>query len=321
MALIGMYVPGNKVGLKCPYSMNPKFVVVHNTANDASARAEVSYMIGNNNSTSYHYAVDGVDIVQGISEDRNAWHCGATNGNRNAISIEICYSKSGGQRFEAAERQAADLVADICKRYGWGIDKVQTHQQQNGKYCPHRTIDNGWQRFLNMVQSFLNGTAPAAPSKPEAPTPQQPQPPKAKSIPDVKYQAYAAGKWWGEIVNYGNDSDGYAGIYGTPITGIRSNTVGTAAAAGHLRSCAHLKGGEWLAWVTDRSDYIGIYGKPIDCIQMELINLPGRAVEYRVHLLGGVWLEWVRQYGANDDPNGYAGIYGKEIDGLQVRIV
>ena len=157
MALIGMFVPAGKMSIKCPYNMIPQGVVVHNTENDASALAEISYMIGNNDYTSYHYAVDDINIVQGISENLNAFHCGATYGNRNLLSIEICYSKSGGPRFMAAEVNAARLVADMCKRYGWGIDKVQTHKQQSGKECPRRTLALGWDRFLKIVQGFLNG--------------------------------------------------------------------------------------------------------------------------------------------------------------------
>ena len=60
-----MFVPANKYSRKCPYAMTPKYIVVHNTANDASAMSEVSYMIGNNNEVSYHYAVDDTRAVQG----------------------------------------------------------------------------------------------------------------------------------------------------------------------------------------------------------------------------------------------------------------
>ena len=56
--------------------MQPKYIVVHNTANDASARNEVAYMLRNEKPTGYHYAIDDKEIVQGIPEDRNAWHAG-----------------------------------------------------------------------------------------------------------------------------------------------------------------------------------------------------------------------------------------------------
>lgn len=84
-----------------------------------------------------------------------------------SIGIEICYSKSGGERFDKAERLAAEYVAYLLKQYGWGIDRVKKHQDWSGKYCPHRTLDRGWQRFLNMVKSYMGGkpTPTPTPSK------------------------------------------------------------------------------------------------------------------------------------------------------------
>jgi N-acetylmuramoyl-L-alanine amidase len=149
MKVIQNLVPTSKHNIKCTYPMVAEFVVVHNTANDASAANEVAYMIRNNDKVSF----------QGIPENRNAWHAGDGSngpGNRKGLSIEICYSKSGGKRFEEAEKLAAKFIAYKLKEKGWGIDKVKKHQDFSGKYCPHRTLDMGWQRFLDMVQSELN---------------------------------------------------------------------------------------------------------------------------------------------------------------------
>ena len=159
MDIIKNLVPENKYSIKCPYAMKPTRIVVHNTANDGSAKNEIAYMIRNNNQVSFHYAVDDKQIVQGIPENRNAWHSGDGGngkGNREGIAIEICYSKSGGERFTKAEANAVELIVDILKRYGWGIDKVTKHQDYNGKYCPHRTLDIGWQRFLDMIEDKLS---------------------------------------------------------------------------------------------------------------------------------------------------------------------
>ena len=153
-------VDGNKWGIKCPYEMKPEFVVIHNTYNDAPAANEIAYMRRNDNEVSFHYAVDDKEIVQGILEDRNAWHAGDGgygNGNRCGIAIEICYSKSGGEKFEKAEKNAAEFAASILKRYGWGIDRIKKHQDFNGKNCPHRTLELGWDRFVDMVKAFLEG--------------------------------------------------------------------------------------------------------------------------------------------------------------------
>lgn len=97
--IISKIVARSKYLVKCPYPMTPECVVIHNTANDAPAAGEIAYMTNNDAEVSFHYAVDDREIVQGIEETRNAWHCGdggSGKGNRTGIAIEICYSKSGG---------------------------------------------------------------------------------------------------------------------------------------------------------------------------------------------------------------------------------
>lgn len=155
-------VASDKYSIKCPYQMEAQFVVVHNTANDASAENEVAYMIRNNNQVSFHYAVDDKEVVQGLPITRNAWACGdgsSGNGNRKGIQVEICYSKSGGIRFENAEKNAAQFIASLLKERGWSVDKVKKHQDFSKKYCPHRTLDKGWASFVNMVKDFMNGNS------------------------------------------------------------------------------------------------------------------------------------------------------------------
>ena len=137
MDIIKDLVDESKWGIKCPYEMKAEFIVVHNTANDASARDEISYMKRNNKEVSYHYAIDDKEIVQGIEENRNAWHAGDGNGrgNRKGIAIEICYSKSGGKRFDDAERLTAKFIAKKLKEKGWGIEQVKKHQDFANKFC------------------------------------------------------------------------------------------------------------------------------------------------------------------------------------------
>lgn len=153
-------MPVHMYSIKCPFYMtNPEGITVHNTANDASAENEVRYMQENFKQISYHIAVDDKEAVLGVPLNRNAWHAGDGNGkgNRKTIAVEICYSLSGGERFIKAEKNAAALIAEMLKERGWGIDKVYKHQDWSGKYCPHRTIDMGWERFLNMICAELTG--------------------------------------------------------------------------------------------------------------------------------------------------------------------
>lgn len=154
-------IPTSRYNWKSHTTMNPVGICVHNTANDASALNEISYMTRVDVKISYHYAVDDIHAVQALPENRTGWHAGDNlgAGNMKHIGIEICYSKSGGDRFIKSEQNAVLLIVDILRRYGWGIDKVKKHQDFSGKYCPHRTLDMGWQRFLNMVSKELAGNS------------------------------------------------------------------------------------------------------------------------------------------------------------------
>lgn len=167
-------VDPSRHALKASYPMTPEFIVVHNTANDASAANEIAYMRRNDLNDSFHFAVDDVQAVQGLPLNRNGWHAGdGANGagNRKGIGIEICYSKSGGTRFISAEINAAQLIAKLLHERKWGLDKVKKHQDFSGKYCPHRTLDMGWNRFLNMVLAELKKLQTPAPTPTPKPAP------------------------------------------------------------------------------------------------------------------------------------------------------
>lgn len=157
--LIQDLISSNKYNIKCPYLMTPKGICIHNTANDASAKNEIAYMKNNNNEVSFHIAIDDIESIQGIPFNRNCWAAGDGGngeGNRNYIHIEICYSKSGGERFIAAEKRAAKEVAALLKTYNWTILNIKKHQDFSNKYCPHRTLDLGWERFLNLVRAEMD---------------------------------------------------------------------------------------------------------------------------------------------------------------------
>ncbi|KYG88972.1 XlyB [[Bacillus] sp. KCTC 13219] len=157
-------LPTSKYALKSPFAMTPQYITVHNTANDASAANEVAYHNRNDNEVSYHVAVDDKEVIQCLPFNRNGWHCGdgQGDGNRKSIGIEICYSKSGGSRYVAAEENAVQYIASLLKQFGWGVDRVKKHQdwaRADGyrKYCPHRILDEKrWDSFKARVQKALD---------------------------------------------------------------------------------------------------------------------------------------------------------------------
>lgn len=338
-------VSSSKYAIKCPYTMKPTRIVVHNTDNDASAANEVAYMIRNNNEVSFHYAVDDKEIIQGVPANRNTWNAGDGNGkgNREGLSVEICYSKSGGAKWTKAQENAAEFVAYLLKEYDWGIEQVTKHQDYNGKYCPHRTLNEGWDKFIARVKHYLDPeiyrirkTWADAASQTGAYTALEnakkacdkvgygykvynkagtavyaAPAPKPKTI-DVTYQTWddSKNKW---LPNVKNKED-YAGIFGHSVCAIYANL-----SYGNITYQVHTKGGKWLGEIKNREDYAGIYNKPIDAIRMKTDT--GKTIYYRVHLkTKNKWLGWISGYSITDSKNGYAGILGQEIDAIQIYV-
>lgn len=158
-----------KYSIKAPFAMQAQYITVHNTANDAPAENEISYMLNNNNEVSYHVAVDDKEVIQAIPFNRNAWHCGdgQGTGNMKTIGVEICYSKSGGARYMAAEENAVQYIASLLKQFGWGIERVKKHQDWSGKYCPHRILsEKRWDSFLKRIEQAMKPTNTKTEGKP-----------------------------------------------------------------------------------------------------------------------------------------------------------
>lgn len=170
--IVNKFIPESIYKLKAPYSMKPEYITIHNTANDATALNEIAYMTRNKNATSYHVAIDDIHAVQAIPFSRNAWHCGdggQGNGNRKSIGVEICYSKSGGHKYERAEENAIEYVAHVLNQYGWGIDRVKWHRNWSGKNCPHRIFAEGRDKsVLNRITQKLKELRNEVKPKPES---------------------------------------------------------------------------------------------------------------------------------------------------------
>ena len=312
MEIIKRLVPESKWGIKCPYEMTPKGITVHNTANDASARNEIAYMTNNNYETSFHYAVDDKEAVQGLPLDRNGWHASDGNGpgNRTTIAIEICYSKSGGERFIKAEKNAAELIADLLKKYGWDISVVKRHYDYapDKKYCPHRTMDKGWDRFLNMIKAKLEDN---------------PVSNEVNVYYRVKIQKHG---WLSEVKNL----EDYAGWENSPITGLAIRVdKGSIKYRVHIKEIKDNNGnmivkGRWLPYVTgydikDKKNGYAGNGNIIDCVECYYYTpnniRPYKKAKYKVN-------NYPYQYDneKTKGQDGYAGVYGVIATKFQITI-
>lgn len=298
--------------------MNATSITVHNTDNDASAANEVKYMNRNNYAVSFHFAVDDKEVVQAIPMDKNAWHCGNNQGNRSSIAVEICYSKSGGDKFDRAEENAAEFIASLLHRFDWGISRVKRHKDWSGKNCPKRTMAKGWDRFLKMIEKALDNISDNGSGN--------------NNVIDVRYRAYSKtkrfslSKWQDEVMNASSGTDGYAGIIGQPLLGLQANTVGDSDKVGKLMYRLRPLGSkDYWSWQTDREvdkygeTWAGNLKNRYDGIQMHLSGGGNHKVRYRVYCKGKGWLDWVTDY--SDRADGYAGWKGHEIQAVQIEII
>lgn len=314
MEIRQMLVDKSKYNIKCPYSMTPKFIIVHNTENDASADNEISYMRNNNDEVSFHIAVDDKEAVQGIPFNRNSWNAGdggKGKGNRHGIAIEICYSKSGGERFIKAEQNAAKLIAQLLKERGWDIGKVTKHQDYSGKYCPRRTLDMGWERFLNMIRAELGEASVNVSESNNSGS-------NGGVTGKIIYQSYdnKKKKWLPEVNSHITVE--YAGNLTNDMGGLRAKPT-----YGEIKIQAHVIGKGWLGWIsskdysknnkTNGNTYSGLYGQKIDMIRIK--STRGH-VDYRVYdNVKNKWLPWVN----SNNQNEYAGNEGNPISCIQMK--
>lgn len=326
--VIQNYVSSSMYYVKAPYAMNPIGITVHNTANDASAVNEVAYLKSNYNEVSYHVAVDDKNVVLAVPFNRNAWHAGDGNGNgnRKTIGIEICYSKSGGDRFTNAEKNAAAYIATVLKQYGWTLNNVYRHYDWAGKYCPHRTMDMGWDRFRNMIQTELNklnGKNTSTTTPVTTPTTSTTTSKKNLGKVNITMQGYT-NKWWSAVVN---DSDWVGQADGVPL-----RYLAVKVDKGTITGRVYTQGSGWLPKLTFGNSYNindlnnGVLGDgtPIQAVELYYNTPDGynyQKVHYQVSGINSTafYSEQVdNEKGSGMD--GYAGAIGVNIDKIKAYI-
>lgn len=173
------WMPARLYPLKAPYAMEPIGLISHNTAGTASAEAEANYMFNSPSATSFHVVVDENEVIELVPFNRNCWHAGdGANGvgNRHYIGMEIARSMSDEATYLKAEDNAARYAAGVMLQYGWDVSHVRKHMEFSNTACPHRTVELGWQRYIDKIAHYMKqeqaGTA--APQPEPAPEPDGP---------------------------------------------------------------------------------------------------------------------------------------------------
>lgn len=146
-----------------------RYIVIHNTANTASAVNEARNLANNPGKSSFQYAVDDIDIVQCVHDYDTAWAVGAWAGttayirNSESISIEVC---NPGTEFSTAEKQnLRKLVMHLMEYYGIPASRVVRHWDCHSgrKQCPKFYAGSG-NAAWTALHAYITGQSGSVPS-------------------------------------------------------------------------------------------------------------------------------------------------------------
>lgn len=151
LKIIQSLIPVKHSKARPKYSMQAKYITVHNTGNaGATGKQNADYAVNQNEYKSWHFTVGNNEVYQHLPITESGWHCGDGEngtGNRNSIGIEIA-------EVYGADRTAIKFVAELIKATGISIDKVVSHKNWSGKNCP-RLILPHWDSFIKDIKAEL----------------------------------------------------------------------------------------------------------------------------------------------------------------------
>jgi hypothetical protein len=154
--------------------LQARYLVIHSTANPSVGdEAHFKWLDSARQDGWAHYYLDWDSISQLVPEGLVAPAQGP-NGNKAAISIEICEGTSQAQ-FDEAWKRAVWLAADIMHRYNWPMGCLYSHADITKMY-PQDTdhtdpiaffqkFGKRWEDFIQDVRAqldILNRTYPPA---------------------------------------------------------------------------------------------------------------------------------------------------------------
>ena len=187
----------------------------------------------------------------------------------------------------------------MLKERGWGIDRVKKHQDWSNKYCPHRTLDLGWDRFIKMIETELGSNKKTI-----------------KNDVNVYYRVKTQKHGWlSEVKNIEN----YAGWENSPITG-----VAIKVDKGSVKYRVHIKGGQWLPYVTGYDINNSMNGWAGNNLAIDLIevyyNTPGNIRPYKKAKYKVNNYDWQYDNEKTKGQDGYAGAKGVTATKFQIVI-
>lgn len=148
-------------------SKENKYIVILSADNNNTAKDNTEYFKSINRKSSANFFVDENPTVWMCVHPKNiSWHCGTSGTylhrycrNSNSIGIELCLEDFDWQNnaLSKTERHAAELTADLMKKYNIPIENVIRHYDVTHKMCPEFYVKDisRWNNFKKTVLSFF----------------------------------------------------------------------------------------------------------------------------------------------------------------------
>lgn len=273
-----------------------KYIVIHYTATEASAKNNCIYFGGGNRDASADFFIDSTGIWQYNPDTSKyyTWAVGDGYGkygitNQNSISIEVV--RGGDKAFTSKEiGYLKQLVPYLMKKYDVSKSRVVRHYDASRKQCP-KYYAKRTSKWRSLRDSICGGTTEKTEQKKETFAP--------------KYRVSVAGEWLSQMVgtkDSGGSKDTYAGIYGRNIGYLACNCK---------KYRVKTKAG-WLAYVSKydtKNLNSGCAGNGNAIYGVEILD---PRVQFQIHAKGGEWSAW--------KSNGCI-TSKKAIDGIRIKAV
>lgn len=276
-----------------------------------------------------------IATYQTLPWDMRGWHAGngsIGSANDTHISFEICEDDlTDSKYFAAVYQEAVELCAYLCEKYGLTEKDILCHSEgyTRGIASNHGDVMHWFPKFGKSMDTFradvkkqLSSMEAGEIERPDNEKPQRPEKPVKPSNTKVntEYRVRTNGKWLPTVKNL----EDYAGLPGKAIT-----DVAIKVSKGKVKYRVHIKGGDWLPYVTgyNINDYHNGYagtGKPIDAIEVYYSTpndiRPYKKAKYRVSPLHGDYWPWQYDNEETNGQDGYAGGFGAMMDRFQIVI-
>lgn len=279
-------------------------ITIHHMAGRLTAEqcGKIFQQVGRYGSSHYGIGYDG-RIGQYVDETDTAWTNSNWDSNCKSVTIETSDNDNSWYVNDTTLNSLIKLVADIAKRNNLGTlvpgKNLTWHSMFTSTTCPGDYLRSKMQYIADEANKINCGSSVSS-----------------SNVVNVYYRVKTQKhSWLPEVKN----SEDYAGWENSPITGLAIRVD-----KGSIKYRVHIKGGNWLPYVTgyDVNNFENGYagdGRIVDAVEVYYYTpdsiRPYKKAKYKVNNY-----DWQYDNEKTNGQDGYAGVYGVTATKFQIVI-